>query len=123
MRVNLKCVISRKRLIVERNGEKIGTQSPTVHICRVLLMADSLSLILGKSVPFANFPILQFSKHYSLPNFHPISAKLYTRYHNHGTVQAITFLDDLPPQNYGILKVFLTQDNNGAGNAKVLFLP
>ncbi len=57
---NLKCGISRKRLIVERNGRKFGTRCTTVHIpvCRELLMPDSLSLVWGHSVHFAKFPIL-----------------------------------------------------------------
>ena len=37
---NLKCGMSQKRLIVERNGRKFGTRDPTVHICRPLLMPD-----------------------------------------------------------------------------------
>ncbi len=37
---NLKCEISRKWLIIERNRWKSGTQTTTVHICRVLLMLD-----------------------------------------------------------------------------------
>ena len=58
-----------KRLIVERNGRKFGTRGPTVHICRVLLMPDSLSLVWDHLVHFAKFPIPRFSKHYSLNNF------------------------------------------------------
>ena len=61
---NLKCGISWKRPIVERNGRKFGTWVPTVHVCRVLLMPDSLSLAWGHSVHFAKFPILRFSKGY-----------------------------------------------------------
>ncbi len=41
---NLKCGISQKRLIVERNGQKFGTWGTTVHVYRVFLMPDSLSL-------------------------------------------------------------------------------
>ncbi len=59
----LKCEISEKRPIVERNGRKIGTRGTTVHKCRVLLMPDSLSLVWGHSVHFAKLPILLFSKH------------------------------------------------------------
>ncbi len=61
---NLKCGISHKRIIVERNGRKFGARCTTVHICRVFLMADSLSLVWGHSVQFAQFPIPRFSKHY-----------------------------------------------------------
>ncbi len=58
---NLKCGISQKRLIVERNGRTFGTRGTTVHICRVLLMPDSLSLVWVHSVHFAKFSILRFS--------------------------------------------------------------
>ncbi len=58
---NLKCLISQKRLIVERNGRKFGAWGTTVHILRVLLMPNSLSLVWGQSVHFVKFPILQFS--------------------------------------------------------------
>ncbi len=58
---NLKCGISQKWLIIERNGQKFATRCTTVHICRVLLMPDSLSLVWGHSLHFAKFPILQFS--------------------------------------------------------------
>ncbi len=44
---NLNCGISRKRLVVERNGRKFGTLGTTVHICEVLLMPDPLSLVWG----------------------------------------------------------------------------
>ncbi len=78
-----KCEISRKRLIVVRNGRKFGTRCNTVHICRVLLTPDSLNLVWGHSVYFAKFPILQFFKLCSSPNFASDSSKLYTRCHNH----------------------------------------
>ncbi len=48
----LKCAISWKRLIVERNGRKFGTRGTIVDIQRVLFMADSLSLVWGHSVHF-----------------------------------------------------------------------
>ncbi len=56
-----KCGLSRKWLIVERYGQRVGIRDPTVHVCRVLSMADSLSLIWDHSVHFAKFPSLQFS--------------------------------------------------------------
>ena len=34
----------------------------SVHVCRVLLMAESLSLAWGHSVHFAKFPMLRFQK-------------------------------------------------------------
>ncbi len=80
----LKCGISHKRLIVERNGQIFGTWGTTVHICRVLLLPNSLSLVWDHSVHFAKFPIPRFSKHYSFNNFHQISTKLHTKYHNQG---------------------------------------
>ncbi len=43
--------------------------SGTVHICTVLLMPDSLSLVWGHSVHFAKFPILQVLKSAPLPIF------------------------------------------------------
>ncbi len=43
-------------------GWKFGTQGTTVHICRVFLMRDSLSLVWGHLVHFATFLILRFSK-------------------------------------------------------------
>ena len=61
----------------------------TVHIQRVLLMPDSLSLVWGYSVHFTkifNFTI----KLCCSPNFYPISSKLYTSYPNHRATQVIT---------------------------------
>ncbi len=66
---NLKCGISQKRLIVERNERKFGTRDTTVHMCRVLLMLNSLSLVWGHSVHFAKFPMLRCSKGYCSPSF------------------------------------------------------
>ncbi len=44
----------------------------TVHIWRLLLMPGSLTLVWGHSVHFAKFPILQFIKLFSSPNFRRI---------------------------------------------------
>ncbi len=94
---NLKCGISRKRLIIERNGRKFGTRpGPKVHICRVLLMPDSLSLVWGHSVHFAKFPILRFSKRYLSNNFRRIPSSLYENIAYHEGMQAITLLGNLP---------------------------
>ena len=82
----LKCAISQKRLIVERNGRQFGTRSTTVHILRVLLMPNSLSLVWGHSVHFEKFTIPRFSKHYSFNSFHQISNKLQTKYHSQGLI-------------------------------------
>ena len=54
------------------NRRKFGTLCTTVYICWVLLIPDSLSLVWGHSVHFAKFPILQFLKLCSSPNFRPI---------------------------------------------------
>ncbi len=54
------CILSRKQLIVQRNGHKFGTRCTTVHICRVLLMPNSFSLVWGQSVYFANFQFYNF---------------------------------------------------------------
>ena len=82
---NLKYGISQKRVIVERNGRKFGTRGTTVHICRVLLTPESLSLVSGHSVHFAQFLIPRVSKHYSF-SFHQILTKLHTKYYNLGLI-------------------------------------
>ncbi len=66
---NLKCEICRKRRVVERNGRKLGTRGATMHICRALLMPDSLSLVWGHSVHFAKFPIPRFFETVLLQQF------------------------------------------------------
>ena len=57
-RENIKCGISRKRMFLEQNGRKFGTRGTTVHIGRVLLKTDSLSLVRGHLVQFAQYQIL-----------------------------------------------------------------
>ena len=64
-----KCAICWKRLIVERNGRKCGTRGTTVHICRVLLMLDSLSLVWGHPMHFAKFQCYYFQNSTPLPIF------------------------------------------------------
>ena len=103
-----------KTVFVERNGRKFSTQSTIVHIGRVLLMPDSLSMVWGHLVHFAKFPILRFSKGYSLNRFHQISTKLHTKDHNQGLIQAVTFFSDLPKiKKYGTLKFLSTQSHMG----------
>ena len=92
----VKCSISWKRLIVEQNRWKFGTRGSTVHICRVLLMPDSLHLVWGHSVHFARFPMLRFSKCYSSPSFHSTSTKFYCKYVGHKGFQSVTFFGNLP---------------------------
>ncbi len=99
-----------KMVIVDRNRRKSGTRGTTVHICRVFLVPDSLSLVWGNSVHFAKFTMLQFLKAPLLSQFSSISSKHYTRYHNH---TGCHFLATCPKlQNYGTLKIFLTQEHS-----------
>ncbi len=51
-----------------------------MHICSLLLMPDSLSLVWDDLVHFAKFAILRFSKRHSFNSFHRISSKLYTKW-------------------------------------------
>ena len=88
---NLKCGISQKRLVIERNGRKFGSRGITVHKYRVLLMPDSLSLVWGHSVHFAKFPIPQFAKHYLFNSFHQISTKLHKKCHIRGSCSLLLF--------------------------------
>ena len=55
-------------------------------------MHDILSLVWGHSVHFAKFPILQQFLKPGSSNFCPSLSILYTRYPNHESIQAITFL-------------------------------
>ncbi len=98
-------ILSRKWLIVERNGRNFGTRCTTVHICRILLMPDSLSLIWGHSVHFAKLSILQFLTLLH-SQFSSDSSKLYTRYHNH---TGCHFFGKL--QKLWHFEIFLTQDH------------
>ena len=110
----LKCAISWKRLIVERNGRKFAILGTTVHIGTILLMPSSLSLVWGHSVHFAEFPILRFSKHNSFNSFHQISTKLHTKYHNQGLITLLlTWRSGKSEKFYGTLKIFKTQDHMG----------
>ena len=58
-------------------------------------MADSLSLVWGRSVHFAKFPMLRFLKGYCSPSFHSISTKQYCKYVGHEGIQAVTLFGDL----------------------------
>ncbi len=55
---NLKCGLSQKWLIVEPHGRKFETWGTAVHISRLLVMLDSLSLVWGHSVQISNFRFL-----------------------------------------------------------------
>ncbi len=61
-------------------------------------MTDSLSLVFGviRSMHFAKFPIVRFSKHYSFNSLHQISTKLYANIAYHGGIQVITLLGNRP---------------------------
>ncbi len=54
--------------------------SGTVHIGRILLMPDSLSLVWGHSVHFAKFPML---RGYCSPRFQSLSTKFYCKHVGH----------------------------------------
>ncbi len=75
-------------MIIERNGQNFGTRGTTVHMCRVLLMPDSLSLVWG--------PMLRFSKGYCSPTFRSISTRFYYKDVGHKGIQAVTDFGDLP---------------------------
>ncbi len=47
------------------NKQKFGTRGTTVHMWRVLLVFDCLSLVWGHSAHFAKFPVSHFLKLYS----------------------------------------------------------
>ncbi len=90
-------ILSQKRLIVERNGQNFGTRCTTVHICRILLMPDSLSLVWGHSMHFANC---------SSPNFHLIHPNFIQGII---IIQAVTFFGNLPKlQKLWHFEIFLT---------------
>ncbi len=92
----LHCRLSRKWLMVKRNGRKFESRGTTVPIQKVLFMSGFLEFGLGsfgafrKIFNFTNFKTLLFS------HFYPISSKLCTWYPNHGAIQAITFFGALP---------------------------
>ncbi len=75
---------------------KILTLGTTVHLCGVLLMPDSLSLVWGHSVHFAKFPMLRFSKGYCSHICHSISTKLYCKYVAYEGTSAVTVFGHLP---------------------------
>ena len=115
----LKCGMSWKRLIVERNGWKFGTRGTTVHIYRVLLMPNSLSLVWGHSVHFAKFPMLRFSKAYCSPSFRLISTKFYYKYGGHKGIQAVTVFGDLLKfKNFMPLEICVNTEPYGAEISK-----
>ena len=85
-------MVTPKMCNISKTIDRRVKQGTTVNMWRLRLMRDSLNLIWGHMVQCAIFPILQFLKLCSSPNFHMISSKLYTRYPNHGAIQVVTFL-------------------------------
>ncbi len=118
----LKCAKSWKRLIVERNGRQFGTRGTTVHISRVLLMPDSLSLVWDHSVHFTKFPLLRFSKGYCSRSFHSISTKFYCEYVGHEGIQGVTVFGDVPKLKKKLwhFEIFVNTEPYEAGNFKKL---
>ncbi len=61
----------------------LGLGGTTMHICRVLLMSDTLSLVWVIQCTLQNFQFHDFLKLDSSPNFHPTSTKVYCKYVDH----------------------------------------
>ena len=86
----LKCVISRKQLIKERNRWKFGTWGTTLHTWKLshgTLDARFLEFGMepfGALCKMSNFAF--FFKTLLLSQFSSDSSKLYTRYPNHGAI-------------------------------------
>ncbi len=84
-------------------------------------MLDSLSLVWGRSVHFAKFPILQFLKLCSNPNFHPIHPNFLQGII---IIQAVPFLAICQKlQKLWHFEFFLNTGPYATGIFKVLFLP
>ena len=102
-------ILSRKQLIVEQNRQKFGTRCITVHICRVLLMPDSLSLVWGHPVTLQNFQSCNFLKLCFSPSFHPIHPNFIQGII---MIQAVTFFAICQKvQKLWHFEIFLKQDN------------
>ena len=83
----LKCGISKKRLIVERNGQKFGTRGTTVDIyMEGTFDARFLEFGLGSFGALCKISDSMISKHYSFNSFCQISTKLHTKYYNQGLI-------------------------------------
>ncbi len=103
---NLKCGISRKMLIIERNGRKFGTQGTTVRtcICRVLLMLDSMSLIWGHLVHTVNFRFYDFRNTPSR-----VFIRIQPSFMQSIIIRGFTFLGELPKiKNFMALWIFVS---------------
>ena len=102
---------------------KFWDSGTTVHIGRVVLMPDSLSLVWGHSVHFAKFPMLRYSKGCCSHSFHSIATKLYCKYVGQEGIQAVTFFRDLPNfKNFMALEIFVNTGPYGAGNYRTILL-
>ena len=87
-----------------------------MHICRVLLMPNSLSLVGGHSVHFAQFFFSRFSKHYFFNSFHQISTKRHTKNPNHWLIWLLRFGN--LPKNENFMAIFVNTGPHRAGNSK-----
>ncbi len=111
----LKCAISWKRLIVERNEKKWNSGS--------YVMSDYLSSVWGHLVHFAKCAMLKIFKRLLLPQFLFSFNQNCYKYVGHDGIDAITFLAIC--QNLNILwhfKIFVNTGLYGAGNFKTLLL-
>ncbi len=105
-----RCGISWKWLIVEQNKSLELWVLGNTYVRYLWLISRVWFGVIWCTLQ--NFQFYRFSKHCPSPNFHPVSSKLYTRYHNHGPIQVVTFLGNLAKiTKINILKFFLTQDH------------
>ncbi len=119
---NLKCGICRKLLIVEWNGRESGTQG-IVYICGVYWWLILWVWFGVTRCTLQNFLFYDY-QNTTLPISIPISSQLYTRYHNHGSILAITFLAICQEwKKIWQFEVFLKTGPYAPGNFRLLFLP
>ncbi len=90
-----------------------GSPSPTVHICRALLIANSLNLVFGvirctlQNCTLRNFAIF---KTQLFSQFSFDSSKLHTMYSKHTGYYPFLAVCQKLTKLWGILKFFLTKD-------------
>ena len=98
--------------MADRRAKRTKIWEPRYYsrIWWLLLMPD-LSLVWGHSVHFAKFPILQFLKLCSSPNFYQIHPNFIQGILITGQYRQLCFGDLLKIKNNGTLKFFLTQDH------------
>ncbi len=118
---NLKCRISQKRLIVERHGQKFGTQDNAYM--QGTFDARVLEISLGSFHALCKISDVKIFKMALLPQFRSISTKLYCKYVRHKGIQAVTLFGYLLKFNIlWDLKIFVNTETYGAGNLKTLLL-